>query len=453
MVMQKIASTFILLTILGFSAFAQEPLSLEEAIARSLKNNYDILIEGRNVSIAENNNSLGEAGFMPDVSLQVNQNNSLNDNVKVATPFALRGQTLASSLNPQLLLNWQMFGGFRAHISKDRLELLQDEAQGNADIVIANTVQAVILGYYKAVLEAERLEEFKKQLDFSADRYEYVSLKSELGSAVTYDKLLEETNYLTDSADYINQILNYENALRDLNFLMGVKEVTKNYDLSTSMSHTPEDYTYENMSNRMYSSNVDLRKQYLTQRIYEYDLALRKSERYPTLNMNVGFSDTRSRNDLSNAYIEQEGQRQYFPADPLSAVTNTYFVNFSLSFTLFNGNRINRAIQNAAIREDIQNISSEKLENSLNRDLAKAVANYDVKKQLFLINSKKVEVAELNLKLSQDKFKNGTINSFDYRTVQNNYLSAQMQKLQSLYNLIDAEIGIFRLTGDLLNGI
>lgn len=100
MVMQKIASTFILLTILGFSAFAQEPLSLEEAIARSLKNNYDILIEGRNVSIAENNNSLGEAGFMPDVSLQVNQNNSLNDNVKVATPFALRGQTLASSLNP-----------------------------------------------------------------------------------------------------------------------------------------------------------------------------------------------------------------------------------------------------------------------------------------------------------------------------------------------------------------
>lgn len=346
-----------------------------------------------------------------------------------------------------------MFGGFRAHISKDRLELLQDEAQGNADIVIANTVQAVILGYYKAVLEAERLEEFKKQLDFSADRYEYVSLKSELGSAVTYDKLLEETNYLTDSADYINQILNYENALRDLNFLMGVKEVTKNYDLSTSMSHTPEDYTYENMSNRMYSSNVDLRKQYLTQRIYEYDLALRKSERYPTLNMNVGFSDTRSRNDLSNAYIEQEGQRQYFPADPLSAVTNTYFVNFSLSFTLFNGNRINRAIQNAAIREDIQNISSEKLENSLNRDLAKAVANYDVKKQLFLINSKKVEVAELNLKLSQDKFKNGTINSFDYRTVQNNYLSAQMQKLQSLYNLIDAEIGIFRLTGDLLNGI
>ena len=209
--------------------FGQDNLSLSDAIQLGLERNYDIRLEQKNVEQSVNNNDWGEAGRYPTITLRVNQNNSIIDNVKTTTPFQLQDQILSNSVNPSINLDWTIFDGFRANISKRRLGELQSQAQGNANIVIANTIQSVILGYYRVVLEKERLDEFKKQLVLSSDRYEYVQIKADLGSAISSDLLLEEGNYLTDSVDYVNQELTYRNALRDLNFLLDEENTDKVY--------------------------------------------------------------------------------------------------------------------------------------------------------------------------------------------------------------------------------
>ncbi|MDE0470350.1 MAG: TolC family protein, partial [Ekhidna sp.] len=108
---------------------AQEQLSLSDAIQIGLLRNYSILIEKGNTEAAKNNNSWGEAGKWPTVTLNVNQNNSLTDNVRVAFPTATQGQTILNSLNPGINVNWVIFDGFRVKMSKKRLELLQAETQ------------------------------------------------------------------------------------------------------------------------------------------------------------------------------------------------------------------------------------------------------------------------------------------------------------------------------------
>jgi outer membrane protein len=52
--------------------------------------------------------------------------------------------------------------------------------------------------------------------------------------------------------------------------------------------------------------------------------------------------------------------------------------------------------------------------------------------------------------LTAEKFKGGTINSFDFRVVQNDQLAASTQRLLALYNLIDAHVSILRLTGGIV---
>ncbi|MEQ9229405.1 MAG: TolC family protein, partial [Cyclobacteriaceae bacterium] len=168
-------------------ATAQEPLSLSDAIQLGLQRNYGILIEEGNVEVARNNNNWGQAGKWPTITLNVNQNNSLTNNVKVANPFSLQGEIISNSVTPALNLNWVLFDGMNVKMSKRRLEQLQAESEGNASIVVANTIQAIILGYYVALLEQERLEEFGKQLGLSRDKFEYIKVKSDLGSAVTTD--------------------------------------------------------------------------------------------------------------------------------------------------------------------------------------------------------------------------------------------------------------------------
>ncbi|MEM6523747.1 MAG: TolC family protein [Bacteroidota bacterium] len=444
-------NVLILLILSNISLRSQESLSLSDAIQTGLSNNYDILIEQGNVESSQLNNSWGEAGRLPTVRLNVNQNNSLTDNVKVAFPTATRGETLVNNVAPGITLDWTLFNGFKINITKERLAALQQESEGNAAVVMSNTIQAIILGYYKAIIEKEKLTEFQKQLDLSRDKYEYTQLKKEIGSSVSTDLLLEEGNYLTDSTNYLNQQLTLRNAVRDLNVLLGEEDVTKEYLFAEDLSQFKiETYDLADLTQRLNDDNVDLRKQYISQSILSHDIRLRKADRMPTLTLNSGFNDNRQRLDLSNAiFFTGEGFTQG-PNEALNSVTDTYFVNFTLAFTLFDGGKINRAIKNAQIQEDIGNLRAEQLKNSLLRDLVRSYDQYNIRTSLFQINARREEAAEVNLDISQDKFQTGVINSFDFRTIQNTYLSASIQKLQSLYDVIDSKVSLMRLTGGII---
>ncbi len=443
---------FSILALLGvLLSIAQEPLSLSDAISLGLERNFDIRIEQKNVLVAETNNNWGEAGRYPTITLNLNQNNSINDNVKTASPFQLQDITVSNSVNPGANINWTIFDGFKVNMTKRRLEQLQAESEGNASIVIANNLQGIVLGYYLATLEQERLREFKKQLILSRDKYAYVKAGYDIGTSVTSDLLLEEGNFLTDSVNFINQQLAFRNAVRNLNVLIGETEVDKSYVFTDDLNVVFPDYQYEDLEAKLFNNNVDLQKQYISQSLLGTGIQLAKAERYPTLSLSSGLSQNRSRVDLSNAQFPgQDGTSSPGPADPLTARTDSYFANFTLSFTLFNGGKINRAIKNVIVQEDIGNIRIEKMENSLQRDLMEAYDRYQVRKQLYGINVKREDAAKTNLEITSEKFKNGSINSFDYRIVQNNYLSASILKLQSLFNLLDSKIELMRLTGGLI---
>ena len=433
-----------------FSSKAQERLSLSDAIEIGLKQNYDVLIERGNVEVSRNNNNWGEAGRWPTISLDLGQNNVLTDNVRVAFPTATQGQTLSNSFNPAANVNWTIFDGFRVNISKKRFELLQAETEGNASIVIANTLQSIILGYYLAVLERDRLDEFRKQLSLSKDKFDYTQVKSDLGSAVSSDVLLEEGNYLTDSINFINQQLTFRNAIRDLNVLLAEENVAKTYVLTDSLIIPNETYAIEDLRAKMFSGNVDLQRQYITQSLLGQSTKLSHADKYPTLSFSGGFSENRNSLDLSSARFFTGDGFANGPDTRLKSTTDTYSANFTLSFTLFNGGRIKRAIKNAIVNERVGQLRVDELENSLDRDLLTAFDRYNIRQQLYGINARREEAAAINLEQSEEKFRNGSINSFDYRDVQNNYLSSSILRLQAAYNLFNSKIELMRLTGGLI---
>jgi outer membrane protein TolC len=431
-------------------AYSQMELSLTDAIRIGLERNYDIQIEKKRIEVAQNNNSWGEAGRFPKLDLNLTNNNSLTDNVEVALPISNRGKIRSTSLIPGVTLDWTLFNGFAVNISKDRLESLQKESEGNASIVISNTIQSIILGYYFAVLEKERMDVFTQNLKLSRDKYELLKVRKDLGSAVTSDLLLEEGNYLTDSTNLINQKLAYRNAVRNLNFLLAGDDPDQDYVFTDGLEYEYQNYDLDVLASKLENENIDLKKQYISQAITKYNYELSRSSRLPRLSFNAGFSDTRQWLDLSQATFFTGDGFESGPDVALKSTTRLYYTNFVISYTLFNGGKINRAIQNAIIQEDIANVQTERLKTSLYKDLADAYDSYNIRRQLYGINDRKLEAAQQNLEISQEKYKNGTISSFDFRTVQNNNLLAAITRLQSLYNLIDANITLMRLTGGIV---
>jgi outer membrane protein len=442
------------------SVSAQTPLSLSDAIRLGLDRNYNIQIEQSNVAMAENNNTWGQAGRYPTINFNLAQNNGITDFVKIANPFAVKGQINANSISPSVNLNWVLFDGFSINMSKRRLEQLQAESRGNASIVISNTVQSIILGYYVAVLENQRLDAFQNQLKLSKDKYRHLETKANLGVAVTSELLLEEGNYLTDSVNFINQNLIYRNAIRNLKVLLSESDSDTEYVLIDSLIHDNSNYNFADLKEKMMRENVDLRKQYLSQSIMNTNTKIAQGDRLPTITLNAGLSENRGINDLSRtSFADNQRKIKSIKPDTIftpdyqnlqSSVTDNYFANFTLSYTLFNGGKINRAIQNSMIQEDIASMKTDQMEISLERDLQSAFDRYQVRNQLYAINKRRVAAAKISLDISKEKYENGTINSFDYRIVQNNYLTATTQELQALYNMIDSKVEIMRLTGGIL---
>ncbi|MEM6814680.1 MAG: TolC family protein [Bacteroidota bacterium] len=434
---------------------AQDQLSLADAIRLGLANNYDVRIERGNVDVARLNNNWGEVGIFPTITASAIGSRNIFDNQEAINPFQILGKTITTQIQPAVNLNWDLLSLHNITITKRRLEQLQAESEGNASIVIANTIQSIILGYYIAVLESERLKQFQTQLELSRDKYTRVRVRQEIGSAITSDVLLEEGNYLTDSVSFVNQELIYKNAISNLNFVLGIAEPAPDYVLSDSMDRDMIEVDLLSLIDLMEQENVDVRRQYITQSVLGLETELSKWDRYPTLLLGANYTLTRNEQDVSDWPLNRreitDGSGNV--VDVLSVGNNqnrNYGVNFTVSFTLFNGGRINRAIRRAQIEEGIGELRIENLKTSLRRDLKQAVDQYNTRKQLYQINIRRKAAAKQNLDIARDKFQNGTIDSFDFRTIQNVFLISSIQELDAVYDLIDSKVTLMRLTGGLV---
>lgn len=464
-----LTSGFLLLTSFGSGqTFAQDTLSLSRAIAIGMKNNFDVQIEKQNINIAKNNNNWGQAGALPTVNFITNSTNSIVQR-KPANPFAVAGRNISSSIPPQLDVQFVLFDGFLIRYNKQRLQELEKLSYGNATFVMETAVQAIILGYYQALLEKERLKVFEVTQSLSKERYNYVKLRKELGGAITFDVLQEQNNYLTDSANVLRQQIVYKNSLRTLNLLLS-EEVTKQYSLVDSLVHETEQYTYEDLRQKMASSNTNLQNQFTNQELLRNATQIQQSNLSPSLILNMGATGSLDKLNAKFRPTENGTPVQSFVGNVADAnntpvYLNTFapeyrtvngnsyggYANLSLRFTIFQGGQIRRGIENARIQEKIGALTTNQLKLSLENDLLVNFDQYNLRQQLVSISQTKLRAAELNLSLANERYKNGALSAIDLRIVQENFRNAAVENYVAIYSSIESRVALVRLTGGLID--
>jgi outer membrane protein len=436
----KLLRYFLILTvILGFfygQAYAQSDLSLANAIQKGLENNFGIRIARQNVKIAANNNTWGTAGRYPTLDIGLNLNNTYNNDPGSVDPET-RDRFMFNSLSPYINLKWLLFNGFSIKITKAKLAYLNRISEGNAAIAVENTVQAIVLAYYKVLLEREKLAVVEEVQTLSKDRYDYVRSKKEVGAAATYDVLQAKIAWLNDTSTVLLQQVNVKNALRNLNLVLGEPAETM-YNLVDTFTVKMHEYQLDDLLEKLLENNKTLRNQYVNQAILKKDIALQRSAIFPTISLNSGITRIGSRIKYEN-----------IPA--VNSVSYDYYVNFSVSLNLFNGGNTRRAIANAKIQEKIGHLQIEEMELTLGNVLRTTFELYNVEKQLLTVAEERIKSAKLNMDISGEKFKAGAINSFNYRDVQLIYLNAAIGKLEAIYDLIDTHSELMRLTGGVIS--
>lgn len=431
---------------LPFIISAQTELSLMQAIKIGLEQNYGIRIADKRVERGRNLNTSGQAGLLPALSLNLNSNNSANINNNPAA--FINGTSISNSLNPSIDLQWTIFNGFSAQISKDRLEALEAELKGAVDILIENTIQSIILAYYITLLERDRSDILKATLRKSKDLYDYSLTKKELGTAGTAEVLNDQNAFLSDSINYINQMFRYRNIVRSLNILLNTEDINQEYIFTDSLTINPERIDFQTLKEEALTNNSNLKGEYLRLKVLDYDYKLARANRSPTINLNTRYSFNLNRQDLSNA--EFAGGRSA-PADAITSSNTVISANLSLNFNLFNGGRTKTAIKNAIIDKDIQELTIEEMKRVITRNITENFDIYNSRRTVKRLSAESVKVAKLNLDINFERYKQGSINSFDYRTLQIAYRNAALADLNATYDLIDSYISVMRISGRIIN--
>jgi outer membrane protein len=458
----------VLFIIVSLSAHGQDTLSLARAIAIGLKNNFDIQVEQYNIETALNNNTWGQAGMLPTINLIGTSNNSVVQR-KPANPFAVAGKNVADNILGQLDVQFILFDGFLVRLNKQRLQQLELLSYGNAAFVMETVVQSTIMGYYQALMEKERLRVFELTKDLSKQRYDYVKLRKQLGSAITFDVLQEQNNYLTDSANVLRQQITYKNSLRNLNLLLS-ESITKDFKLVDSLVHEEQSYAYDDLQRKMTSSNTNLQNQFVNQELLRNSTRIQQSNLSPSLILNFGA--TGSLDWLNAKFRPTENGTPvkntvgYLNDDPSQPVVNTTFApqyqtqhgnsygaygNLSMRWTIFNGGQIKRSIENAQVQEKIGLLGTEQLKLSLENDLLANYDLYNLRQQLVSISQTKLKAAELNLSLANERYKNGALSAIDLRIVQENFRNAALENFLAIYSSIESRITLIRMTGGLID--
>ena len=416
------------LPLLGFSQ--SDSLRLQSAIGIALENNYGIIIQEKSLNVSKINNTWGNTGVLPTLSLAGKASESWG--------YYTDDNNQTSSQNATVNLDWVVFRGFGARIQKEMLNELENMSETNLALVTENTIVNVTLAYYQALLQHENMKSAKQIMELSEDRYKKEKIKKNIGGTKTYDVLQSQNAWLEDKSNYLSAKTNYNNSIRQLNFLMATP-VENTYTLIMDFTADTTSFEKQVLLEKMMSNNNTLKNQYINLEMARLEVRQAKSAYYPTITANVNGGYANSGTDYNENIIMNNSTEGF-----------TTGVSAGVSYTLFEGGQRKQALKASKIEEEISSVETNQMIDELKNQLAQEYELYDVRKELLVVAKENMEAAKLNLQLSAQKYESGAINSFNFRDVQLIYINSVWSYYSAIFNVIESYHALMQLTGGVI---
>ncbi len=427
----------ILLLVIESNAQTAEPaplLTLEEAIAIGLQNNYDIIISKNDVRIASNNNSIIMAGFLPTAAINVSQNNSINDTRQEFFNGTVQEGNNAGSqnFNANAQINWTIFDGARMFVTKNKLAEIEKLSNAGYRAVIENTVANIQSLYYSIVQQEQYVKVIQDALKLSEERLKIADAKFDLGAASELTVLQTKVDMNADSANLLQYRLSIVRSKATLNELLA-RDASIQFLVDSVITFSePEAYV------QLVASLERDNPQLLAARIQKQIATLNVREWRTNYSPRVSVFGSYNYTQLENEIGFLKSNRSYGPAFGLTA-----------SFNIFDGLQNRRQTQNAKIDALSTQVNYEQTLNQTQSALYQAYQEYTAYYQMVQLEAANIGNAKKNVEVALERYKLGNINDIELRETQLKLIDAQSRLLLSQYQTQLAAIELFRLTGKL----
>jgi outer membrane protein len=184
--------------VISFSAGAQvKLLTVEEAIAISLANNYDIQLSRNDSSLAALDYAFSHYAFYPRLNANGAYNFNNNNQRQVLADGTKRESTgiKSSSASASMNLNWTLFDGLKMFITRRKLGELVELTELQIKDQVVTTVADVMKTYYEIIGQEQGLTAVREQMSLSSDRLKLAQYKFDIGTGTKQDVLQAQIDY------------------------------------------------------------------------------------------------------------------------------------------------------------------------------------------------------------------------------------------------------------------
>lgn len=443
----KIYSTYLLCLYgicLSSNLMGQETLmktlSLEQALTLALENNKSIRIERERVSIAEERESIGNAGLLPTINLIGEANYSNNETDITLRTFQQppapatvnfdESGVASTTISGLVQADYTVFAGFSGKYRYRLLKSQNNIAQFQQQAVINQTVQEVSNLFLEIAKLQRREELLLETIKIDTDRISRINDEKQFGQATGLDVLNAQSNLNRDRTQLDEVLLAKNNLKRNLNFFIGYEperryRVMVEYRINaiTEVDGVKSDVLANNPSLLLVREVVS---------IAESEIKLARSQELPRLDVFANYG-----------YFNQENDLQQ-----LAEITNLgYAVGGRLTFTIFNGNQTRTAIRTAKLNKETSELQEEQLADRLITDAITELNRMEILKNQLERERLNLRTFEEAYARTEERFKNGQATNLDLRDAQTALLDAQIIISELQVDLMKADITLNTLRG------
>ena len=411
--------------------YSQKVLTSEDAISIALKYNYDILVARNSATTDSVNNTPGNAGMLPDVTISSAE--SYSTATKLHQKFSdgsivSSSNTQSNSLNANIGLSWTLFDGGKMFVTKRKLSEIQELGEIQFRDRVLQTVYDVILAYYDVVRQKQELASINEVITYNLDRVKISQTSFDAGLSPKTNLLQAKIDLNVYQENAINQQSIILAAKRSLNQLLGRNtdvqfEVLDSIPISESLDNRV-------LSQKLDSSNTSILAYQKQIDVDKLSIKEMNSMLLPKIFFNTGYGLFQSNSPDGNPLVN----RTIGPS-----------VGGTVSIPIYQGGNAIRQIKVAKIQLQSDQYNLENVRLKVNQQLQNALTQFENQLNLLKIEKDNAILAKENLEISIQRLRYGQTTSLEVSLAENSFVDSLTRLINFEYNLKVAETKLKQL--------
>jgi len=423
----------ILLTV-PFLTQAQTSITLEDAIEIALENNYQLKQAENNLTASDYAVRNAQADFLPSVSASYNGTRRIGQQFDQTTVTfdTFTTNSMGGNINSSVTL----FNGFSNINSLRSANVSRSIQVEDNQRLRENIIFTTASRFLQVVLNQELLKISEENLSVSEQQYERIEAQVEVGRSPNVDLLNQASVVANEELAVIQGENALESSYAQLMRIMQDESGTE-YNLMMpeidDLELMPFELNLQELIQTALQNRRDLRAQELTIERNQYDENIARANLLPTISASLGISGS-----YNDRFRDIDGSPLGFSDQFFDRNVNR-FIGFNVQIPIFDNLNRRTSLQNSKITLKNSQLEMENIRFQVNEEVRQAYNDYmSIVKELDS-TEKALTAAERAYETEFQRYEVGASTLIELNQANANYVQAQSNRIQTIYNFVFQE--------------